>query len=873
LIVTDTGRYVRVIACERVPNAITADPAGRAILERQFRELCRAIPDHQSISVYAQTDPIPIDDALAEDEHRVAVAVEHDHLHGRAELADARRWFLAAQKQSVIRAAGSDQPAVAARWWVVVPYRPVLDDLRAQLKAGMTVGRAPTGWAAHQRNAVESLRIAEQIQAQLAAAGIDAYLLDGVQALACLWERLHPAASDLPDMRQFKDAVQIVNATTSEQAAAHRHQIIRSLCDGPSPAGIDASDPRWLRHADGTLEEILHLGTPPAVTSPWWLMHLLACPLPVTVAVHISVGSRSRVQARTRRRWKRLAASIEYKRRRGQIVGGEDDQALDEAQTVDDELTSEVGATIYEVSINCALRDPAGRDDQFEQVIRTIVRELHAHTNARVLRGRRLCLPGFTSTIPLGLDPLAATRSYAQRNIAHCLPLTSSSCGSPDGLIAGFADPGGTLERINPFDRVFNRHVTLAIGPSGGGKTVLINALLERGISQGLRGWIIDRSSTGDDSSGARSSGHYDMLLGLVPGSRRVQVGAPGGDVICPWDVPDPGNVPSHKTEFLLALHALLIGDPRGPDGHERTLDGDRESLLATAIDDVYARCAQTGERPRETLLLQALAERERDGKLHGAVADALQSLIVRLEPYCEGGAFAHLADHPTTVPVDVPLTLFDIAGLPDRLISPMIFALIDHIEGAIHRIRQQRVAGELAGEGAWAGRLVLVVEEGWKLTASPAAGAWLNEYARRSRHYSLWLIFVSQHFKDLRNEQGRALLANSALRLCVQNDEDDLAHAREPLALTDTDIEQITTLVTQKGLYSSVYVISPRGRGAIRVVLGDLEYWICSSDPGNDQPRRRQALQDADGDHWEALRLLCTPSWHEHYRDQDTST
>jgi hypothetical protein len=158
----------------------------------------------------------------------------------------------------------------------------------------------------------------------------------------------------------------------------------------------------------------------------------------------------------------------------------------------------------------------------------------------------------------------------------------------------------------------------------------------------------------------------------------------------------------------------------------------------------------------------------------------------------------------------------------------------------------------------------------GWKLTASPAAGAWLNEYARRSRHYSLWLIFVSQHFKDLTNEQGRALLANSALRLCVQNDEDDLAHAREPVALTDTDIEQITTLVTQKGLYSSVYVISPRGRGTIRVVLGDLEYWICSSDPST--ARRRQALHDTDGDHWEALRLLCTPNWHEHYREDASS-
>jgi len=137
--------------------------------------------------------------------------------------------------------------------------------------------------------------------------------------------------------------------------------------------------------------------------------------------------------------------------------------------------------------------------------------------------------------------------------------LTSSSCGSPDGLILGFADPGGTSERINPFDRLFTRHVTLAIGPSGGGKTVTINALLERAISQGMRGWIVDRSSTAADGGG-RSAGHYDMLLGLIPGSARVQVGSGTGAVICPWDVADPAHVPPEKEQFLLIWGAVCQG-------------------------------------------------------------------------------------------------------------------------------------------------------------------------------------------------------------------------------------------------------------------------------------------------------------------------
>ncbi|MGI8559712.1 MAG: VirB4 family type IV secretion system protein [Solirubrobacteraceae bacterium] len=866
LLVTSDRRYVRLIECERMPNAITADASAQAKLERAFGEICRGIPDRQALSIYAQTDPIPVEEALAEDHRRVELAVAHDRRRGQEDLAQARRWLLSAQQQSVVHAAGSEQPAVAARWWLAVPHEPQGEDVADRFRQALTPGGVRTAWRSHQRAAADSLRQADQVQAQLATVGIEPWPLDGVQALACLWERLHPAARQLPDMDALAAATAVAGATTAERAAAQRHRILEVVCGGLEPTGLDASDPRWLRHADGTLEEILHLGTPPLQTTLWWLMHLLACPLPVTVAVHIRVGSRDQIRARQRRRWKRLSAAIDYKHRRAHLVGSDEHEALAEAELLDAELAGEIGATVYKVSISVAIRDPRGEPDAFDMLVKSTAREFQAHTGARVIRGRWLGFPGLTSTIPLGVDRLRVTRSYAHRNIAHCLPLTSGSCGSPDGLILGFADPGGTLERLNPFDRLYTRHVTLAIGPSGGGKTVTINALLERAISQGMRGWIIDRSSTAGEHGG-RGSGHYDMLLGLIPGSRRVQVGSGDGEVICPWDVRDPSRVRPEKEQFLLALHALLIGDQRGSE--DRTLSALEESFLLSGIRLVYEHCARTGDRPRETLLLRTLGDRLEKLEPGGLLADTLHSLIVRLEPYCEGGAFAHLTDAQTTVPSETTLTLFDIAGLPDRLVPPMILAIVDHIEGAIQRTRSRRLHGQLDDAGAWAGRLFLVVEEGWKLTASAAAGAWLNEYARRSRHYALWLIFVSQFFRDLATAQGHALLENKAIALCFQNDADDLEHARAPLALTDADVEQITTLTTRPGLYSGTYMISARGRGAVRQLLGDLEYWICCSDPENDQPRRAAALTESDGNHWAALRLLCTPEWHERYRQQ----
>lgn len=143
LVVTADGRYVRVIECERMPNAITADAGAQARIERCFTEICRAIPDGQSISVYAQTDPIPVDEALAEDAERVALAARQDLRTDRQDLAEIRSRLLTAQRQSVVHAAGSEQPAVAARWWVAVPHRPQADELGARFRQALA--RAESG--------------------------------------------------------------------------------------------------------------------------------------------------------------------------------------------------------------------------------------------------------------------------------------------------------------------------------------------------------------------------------------------------------------------------------------------------------------------------------------------------------------------------------------------------------------------------------------------------------------------------------------------------------------------------------------------------------------------------------------------------------
>ena len=271
LLITTEGRYVRVIECQRVPNTITADHSRLQILERAFRELCRAIPDRQSLVIYAQTDPIPIDEAFAEDRARVQAACEQDMSAGRGELAATRRRFLAGLKQTVISAAGAEQPAVAARWWVAVPYQPAGPETpREQFRHAANRARGRTAFAAHHRAAVASLQLTGQIQAALAGAGIETYLLDGVQTLALLWERVHPAATELPDLDRLADTVDgrgSEHPTGCVRAASSRvARAVRRRCRGdrrgreprvPAPSRRDARGDRASRHAAAADESVV----------------------------------------------------------------------------------------------------------------------------------------------------------------------------------------------------------------------------------------------------------------------------------------------------------------------------------------------------------------------------------------------------------------------------------------------------------------------------------------------------------------------------------------------------------------------------------------------------------------------------------------
>ena len=286
----------------------------------------------------------------------------------------------------------------------------------------------------------------------------------------------------------------------------------------------------------------------------------------------------------------------------------------------------------------------------------------------------------------------------------------------------------------------------------------------------------------------------------LIPGAASLEI---GGDAhaINSWDVEDPARVGAEKIDYLLALHALLLGEHHaGRDSYGLT---DLEAnLLGLAIAEVYARCALTGEEPRELLLQEELERRYHQERGEGSVgiAEALRNLSMRLNNYIGDGPYAYLADRPTTIPAGRAAGRLRHAQDPRR----------EGRGGAVRDLRARQDADRAhprrstspaeSPKHAWAGRSFLVIDEAWKLIERPATGRWFNEFCRRSRHYALWLIAISQQLSDFDNEHGKALLANAAMRLFLRQEARELAYVKGALKLTDEAIDAISSLKTVRG-------------------------------------------------------------------------
>jgi hypothetical protein len=858
LLVTSEGALVRFLRAA-AKNPLVMAAAEREQVGHALGQLAGRLAAGQSLQFYVEAAPIRLDALLAhsEDDAERAIRALASNGDGRA---DALRRLHGALRESLERHA-DEQAAVEVAYYVVVPYVPDQANRVAwrQLLPGVRrrLPRAPLerSLASHRRVARESLHLTDSIRGDLEALDLSTHLLSGPEVLDLLWRRFNPTTADrTPERRPGarEDRLEVVGELDAVADARDAAKAAHALRELVAASGIDWPDQRHLR-VDRDLEQALFVATLPDATEFGWLLDAMQVQRPFTLSVHVHALDRLRERSRFKARHRRLFGVNRGAELRGRTPDYEMLAQEEELGELLRELSGHERSAAFEVSIYQSIRERGPNPDsvQLAEAVEQASREIIAASDARVNLGQLRQLELWQSTLPLGRDVAGLTRKYVTRHVGDTVPLVGTSSGSPTGIPFAFTDPGREVALINPFDPAHDNGTLLVNARSGGGKTFLVNVLLSRFLAHGMQAVVLDRA------------GHYEFLCKLMPGARHLTIGSSADDhAVNPWDVEDAASPPIEKIAYLVALHALLVGDHRaGEDSYG--LDALERNLLEVAIRGVYARAARERLMPRERLLCEELRRRAEQEAEAGAeeVASVLRTLAERIASFVDDGSYAYLLDRETTIPADAPLVAFDTRTVPRELSAAVLFVLAEHVTARIERRGMQRLRE--ADAGLFAGRSMLVIDEAWKLVERRATGEWVNDIARRSRHLGLFLIAISQQLSDFAGPYGRALLRNSTQQLFLRQSPDELAYIKEAVRLSDAEVAAIARLKTVKRAYSQAYWINgTRGRGTIALRVGPTEYGLATSDPVGDLPRRTHVLDAEDGDAWRALERLAEEGW-----------
>ncbi|MGA2014790.1 MAG: hypothetical protein ABSH51_30280, partial [Solirubrobacteraceae bacterium] len=575
LVVTSEGALVRIFRV-LAPNPLLMSSTDREKTTAAFGRLVSALHADETVQFYIDARPVKLADLLADCRQQVQasagpVPTPAQPAGGEVGLA---QWRLYAAMEESLRLHADEQAAVQVSCYVVVPYLPRQHVARAAL-AWARRSRLPSAslerpLAAHRRAVREHLAHVDALRGELEAEAMPTHLLDGEQVAGLLWARLNPTRADHTH-RHHSSAVEVLGeldaATDRDQA---RQAAIR-LREQIAQSSLDFAGSHQHVVVDRDVEQSIVVRSTVGRTHMGWLHQAMLTRQPFTLSVYVHGLERRRERQKLKLAYRRLHTINRGAEQRGRVPDFDRYVQEHEYQQLLGEIASGEQANLFRVSVYQTIRarGPEPSLAALSEAVDFCCEAIESAGDCTVSRGEFRQHELWASSLPLGRDVYGRARKYPADNTADMVPLVGTRCGSPTGIPFAFADPGRTVELLNPYDEEHANHTMVISGRSGSGKTMTANVVLSRCLALGARGFVIDRA------------GHYETLTRLIDGAQQIEIGADDSPyALNPWDVTDPAKVSREKIAFLLALHQVMMGG----------LDARQVGLIGAAIRAVYAK-------------------------------------------------------------------------------------------------------------------------------------------------------------------------------------------------------------------------------------------------------------------------------------------
>lgn len=469
---------------------------------------------------------------------------------------------------------------------------------------------------------------------------------------------------------------------------------------------------------------------------------------------------------------------------------------------------------------------------------------LNRHTDeiARVMKNRGTTidngsfvqLEGWQSTLPVGVDKLAITNRVMSPIVGTLWPFFTASCGTPDGVPFGFALASREPVLLNPFFKGAGKDANnmFVVGTTGAGKSFAVSMLILRLLPTGVRFILLDKT--------VDKFGSYRFITELLGPEQcaYIDLGPSSGFILNPFDLgpedrDDNDDPTSEKISRLLSLIDLMLA----PDGHDE-LPIEAKSLLDGIIRATYMH-KKGSKNPTPTMSdLVAVAQDAALVEIDVEQCTLLKRLARGLSLFTRGGAFGGLVDGQTNIDVAKPFIVFDTRDVNEpRLERIAVFMLADFIRRTAAESKKNNV------------RLAAIIDEASTLMRFPAGARLLDDLSRRSRHYGMMLVSITQQLKDFfrQAQQADSVVKNAHMKVLLRQDASDLALLKETLRLREAEVAAIERFAKddEKRKESHALLIVGARHGTVRLVPSPQDYWVCTSEPIKDVPKRR-AMIDA---------------------------
>ena len=861
LIVTSEGAFVRIFRVVP-PNPLLMSSQERAKTAATFHRLISQLKAEETLQIYVDARPVNLAELLTECKREVEASAgpaptAERPARDRIALA---QWRLYAALEESLRLHADEQAAVQVSAYVVVPFTPRQTAARAALawvkRGRLALAPLERPLQAHRRGVREHLAHVDALRAELEAEGMPTDLLDGDRVLRLLWARFNPTKADI-GRHAPTSTVEVLGEldAPSERDVARRAAVRLKAQIAQSSLDFRSSHDHATVERDAEQTILVHNTV--GRTQMGWLHGAMLTRQPFTLSVYIHALERRRERQKLKMAYRRMFTINRGAEQRGRVPDFDRYVQEHEYEQLLGEMASGEQASLARVSIYQTLRarGPAPDLAALSEAVDFCAEAIESVGDCKVNRGEFRQHELWLSSLPLGRDVHGKARKYPTANTADMVPLVGTKCGSPTGIPFAFADPGRTVELLNPYDEEHSNYTMVIAGRSGSGKTLTANVLLSRCLALGARAFVIDRA------------GHYEILTRLLESAQQIEIGADDSPyALNPWDVPDPSKVSREKIAFLLALHQVMMGG----------LDARQIGMIGAAIRAVYAKAAALpGCPPRESMLRDELRAQAAEAQQADAVdvAATLRNLADRLSEYCGDGTYAYLLDRETTVPRDAQVVVFDTRRCPESELRLVMFQVMEYVTSTVQRHwEEHKAAAAQPGAPLFLGRSIMLIDEAWHLISRPETGAYANNLARRARHLGLTLIVMSQQLSDFDTEHGVALLGNSSQQLLLAQNPKEIPFIQDAVQLSDREAEELQRLKTVKGRHAQMlWLNGTRGHGKVALRVGPTEYWAYTSDP-SEVAIREAEIAKQHGNVWAAIGALARRGTRAH-RDVPVTT